>query len=81
MDRQVSRGPWPVATGFGWFNHEPYHDSCEGPRNVKVDVVLHLGWWSAGSGPRTLPRPIIKTMTHGGLRGHMQTSSGGSVVT
>uniref|UniRef100_M1DAK0 Uncharacterized protein n=1 Tax=Solanum tuberosum TaxID=4113 RepID=M1DAK0_SOLTU len=65
--RQVD-GPWFLS----WCpNHEPYHDSCEGPRTLKATVVLQFGWWSAGSGSRTLPRPVILTTTRRGLPGLM----------
>uniref|UniRef100_M1E164 Uncharacterized protein n=1 Tax=Solanum tuberosum TaxID=4113 RepID=M1E164_SOLTU len=58
-----------MTLGSGWPNHKPYHNPCEGPQTVKATVILHLGWWSAGAGSRTLPWPIIKTTAHGGLRG------------
>ncbi|WMV25702.1 hypothetical protein MTR67_019087 [Solanum verrucosum] len=55
----------PVASGSGGLDHEPYHDLCEGPHVVKVDVGLHLGLRDSNSPPREFVRP----MTHEGLRG------------
>uniref|UniRef100_M1DVJ9 Uncharacterized protein n=1 Tax=Solanum tuberosum TaxID=4113 RepID=M1DVJ9_SOLTU len=59
----------PVATGSRVLDQQAYHGSCEGPRTVKVDVVLHLCWWTSGSGLQTLPWTVVKTTAYERLRG------------
>lgn len=64
-DHNLSTGSWSDSSRYQFSGpvHEPYHETCGGPQTVKVIAVPQLR--QLLSCPRTLPRPVILTMTCG----------------